>query len=73
MESDPFAAKLRALRRRKNVSCARVSELCGLNKDAVRRYERGEARPGLDALLALADYFDVTLDQLVGRNDPPFH
>lgn len=67
MEQDRFAVNLRALRQRQRISGARLGELCGLNKNAVYRYEQGSARPGLDALVALADYFGVTLDQLVGR------
>ncbi len=67
MQEDPFAGRLRELRERQRKSRFLVSQLCGLHPDAVRRYEKGEARPGLDALLAMADYFDVTLDELVGR------
>lgn len=44
-----------------------LSELCGLPPDAVRRYERGEARPTMDALMKLADHFEVSLDYLTGR------
>lgn len=41
--------------------------MCGLNPDAVRRYERGEAEPTLSSLILLADYFEVSLDYLTGR------
>lgn len=34
-------------------------------------YHNGTVRPSLDVLIALADYFDVTLDYLVGRSDNP--
>ena len=33
------------------------------------RYEQGERQPTLPVLIALADYFDVSLDYLVGRSD----
>lgn len=64
-----FSRRLRLLREeRKPVrSMAAVSELCGLEKSAVRRYERGEAQPGMQALIALADYYEVSLDWLTGR------
>ena len=32
-------------------------------------YEAGKNRPDFDGLIALADYFDVSLDYLVGRSD----
>ena len=46
-----------------------VSELCGLDRGAVRAYERGERLPTMDALVALADYFEVSLDYLTGRKN----
>ena len=64
-----FSRRLRRLREeRKPVrSMAAVSELCGLEKSAVRRYERGERLPNMEALMALADYYEVSLDWLTGR------
>lgn len=64
-----FSKRLRRLREeRKPVrSMATVSELCGLEKSAVRRYERGERLPNMEALMALADYYEVSLDWLTGR------
>ena len=44
-----------------------MSELCGLGRSAVRRYERGERVPSVEALIALADYYEVSLDYLTGR------
>ena len=64
-----FPARLRKLREEKRQSRAVVSELCGLDRDAVRRYERRERSPNMEALIALADYFDVSLDYLTGRTN----
>ena len=36
-----------------------------------QRYEYGEREPSFQKLIALADYFDVSLDYLVGRSDDP--
>ena len=36
---------------------------------AYQKYEGKERIPRLDELLSLADYFDVSLDYLVGRSD----
>ena len=64
-----FPERLRKLReeRKPIKSMAVVSELCGLEKGTVSRYERGERTPTVDALIALADYYGVSLDYLTGR------
>lgn len=65
-----FSVRLRRLReeRRPVRSMSTVSELCGLPHSAVRRYERGESKPSMEALIALADYYEVSLDYLTGRS-----
>lgn len=69
MKRDEFPKRLRKLREEKKPvkSMAVVSELCGLERGAVRRYERGERAPTMEALIALADYYEVSLDYLTGR------
>lgn len=62
-----FCDRLRKLREERRLSRATLSELCGLEKGAVRRYERGERTPNLAGLMALADFFEVSLDYLTGR------
>lgn len=64
-----FRQRLQQMREKKGISRRVLSELCGLHSDAVRRYERGEAEPTLHALVAIAEYFEVTVDYLVGRCD----
>lgn len=66
---DEFPRRLQKLRERQRKSRKVVSELCGLHSDAIRRYERGEARPDMDALVAIANYFGVSIDYLVGRTN----
>lgn len=66
---DVFAERLAALRERQRRSRKSVSELCGLPPDAIRRYERKEARPSFGAVIAIADYFGVSIDYLVGRTN----
>lgn len=68
---DEFPDRLRRLREEKRPvkSMVTVSELCGLPSGAVRKYERGEASPNMTALIALADYYEVSLDYLTGRTN----
>lgn len=66
---DKFRKRLIELRVCQNKSRKIVSELCGLQPDMVRRYECGESLPSFESLVALADYFEVSLDYLAGRSD----
>ena len=62
-----FRQRLQQLRERRRISRRVLSELCGLSSDAVRRYERGETEPTLHSLVAIAEFFEVSVDYLVGR------
>ena len=64
-----FSYRLEELRTRQRRSRVVVSALCGLPPDAIRRYERGEAVPNVESLIAIADYFCVSIDYLVGRTN----
>lgn len=49
-----------------------TSQLMGLHPDMLRRYERGEAEPSMEALQKIADYYEVSTDYLIGRTQFPF-
>ena len=67
--NEEFSRRLQKLREERTPVKPRhvVSHLCGLPTDAIRRYERGESNPSMDALIKIADYYEVSLDYLVGR------
>lgn len=64
-----FPSRLRMLREREGKSRLVLSQLCGLPDSSIRRYERGEAKPTMDSLVAIADHFCVSIDYLVGRTN----
>lgn len=66
---ETFAERLQWLREKKGISRRVLSELCGLNKNQIARYERGEQAPNLASLVALADYFGVSVDYLLCRKN----
>ena len=39
------------------------------NQNTISRYETGEREPGITELIALADYFNVSVDYLLERTD----
>lgn len=59
--------RLRTLRERRGMSRRTLSELCGLSKNMIAVYERGEADPSTETLCALADILEVSTDYLLGR------
>ena len=66
-----FPERLRRLREKRHLKRCVLSQLCGLNYNAVKRYETCMVKPTADALIALADFFDVSVDYLLGRTENP--
>ena len=62
--------RLRELRDIKGVSQQIVANLIGLDRSTYAYYESGKTEPSLRTLIILADFYDVTLDYLIGRNPP---
>ena len=63
--------RLKQLRQSKNVTQKHIASEINVTEVSYQRYEYGTVCPSLDALLALADFFDVSIDYLVGRSDNP--
>lgn len=66
-----FSERLSVLRLAQKISMAKLGEAVSISDEAIRLLERGKRSPSFEVLLALADYFDVSLDYLVGRSDDP--
>ena len=62
---------LKELRRSQEISQKQLAEYIGLTENGLQNYERGTRKPTYDNLIALANYFDVSLDYLTGRTDNP--
>lgn len=46
-----------------------LAQLCGLSKNMIALYERGEKTPSVEALVRIADFFGVSVDYLLGRKN----
>ena len=66
-----FKARIKECRLNKKLTQAQVASACKIILRSYQRYESGDREPEIDKLIALADYFDVSLDYLVGRSDDP--
>ena len=66
--TDTFATNLRVERAKKKLTQAEVAEAVGVTPAALCRYEDGSRVPTLPIVERLADFYDTTMDYLVGRN-----
>lgn len=66
-----FGKHLKALRQSRNITQKQLAINIGASESGVQNYELGTRKPTFDMLIALADYFDVSIDYLVGRTDNP--
>ena len=62
-----FAEKLLALRKEKGLTQTEVAKELGIVVRAYQRYEHGDRTPPMETLIALADLYDISLDELVCR------
>lgn len=66
-----FGTRLKTLRLSKNIMSKSMAEYLNITPRNYQRYETGEVDPPTSKSIALADYFGVSLDYLVGRSDNP--
>lgn len=59
--------RLKDLRKNKKQSQQEISNLLNISQRTYCGYELGTSEPNLETLCILADYYNVTLDYLVGR------
>jgi len=64
-----FNERLKELRNRRCISQQVLADKIKTSKSSINMYERGEREPGIETLEALADFFNVDLDYLIGKHD----
>lgn len=64
-----FGTRLKELRNKASLSQQELSNIIGISKSSINMYERGEREPGLETVRALADYFNVQTDYLLGKTN----
>lgn len=65
-----LAQQIRALRTAKNLSQDGLAEKLYISRQAISKWENGEATPDIDKLVQLAEIFNVSLDYLVLGKEP---
>lgn len=64
--------RLKILRKEKGMTQTQVADAVGLGRQAYAYYEKGEREPSTETLCKLADFFGVTVDELLGRTPQLF-
>lgn len=62
-----LADNLRIQRKKLGLSQEELAEKCQISRQAIAKWESGESVPTIEKLIFLADLYDMTLDELVGR------
>lgn len=66
-----FAARLKTLRKTKKCTQLTLANLLGITRTQISDLENGKTSTSIERLYMLADFFDVSIDYLVGRTDFP--
>ena len=64
-----FSERLKLLRTDKKLTQKEFAKILKINERSYQNYEINASTPNFKLLLFIADYFDVSLDYLVGRSD----
>ena len=63
--------RLKILRMEKRLTQKNVADVLGVLPETFQKFEYGTARPKLENVIKLADFFNVSTDYLLGRTDNP--
>ncbi|MBQ8510725.1 MAG: helix-turn-helix transcriptional regulator [Clostridia bacterium] len=61
--------RIRELREARNINQLKLSMELNVTQAAISKYELGKSEPDLAMLCKIADYFHVSVDYLLGRDD----
>ncbi|MGN0181911.1 MAG: helix-turn-helix domain-containing protein [Candidatus Ornithomonoglobus sp.] len=62
-------ANLKLLRTSRNISQQRLGAAIGVSQQSINKYENHNIEPDIHTLMLLADYFNTSIDYLVGYTD----
>lgn len=64
-----FHEKLQELRKQKNLTQEELSEILFVSRTAISKWESGRGYPSIDSLKAIAEFFGVTIDELLSNRE----
>lgn len=64
-----FPTQIKKLRESRRIYQREIAEALGVTTRAYQFYESGRSEPNIKTLIAIADYYHVSVDYLLGRTD----
>ena len=72
MQSSQLTAeRIKNMAKERNISISKVLFDCDMNKNALFTMQTSGYYPRVEAIIKIADYFDCSVDYLLGRTDIP--
>ena len=63
--------RLKEIRKQNGISQLKLALDLNMSQNTISRYETGEREPGINELIKIADYFNVSVDYLLERTNNP--
>lgn len=64
--------RLRELRRKKGLNQEALAQMLNIKQTTISNWENNRTQIDQESIMALADFFDVSIDYLLGRKNPEF-
>ena len=64
-----FSNRLKLLRKEQNITQKMLSSVLNLSANCICEWEKGRSEPNIETLTKLSDFFGVSTDYLLGRED----
>lgn len=58
------------LRNKKGISQQKLADTIGVTQQTINRYENNDTEPDIDTLIKFAEYFETSVDFLIGYTEP---
>lgn len=66
-----IVSRIKSLCSGKHISLSKLLLECNISKSFIYDLEKRDRTPSVEVLLKLSDYFNVSMDYMVGRTDNP--
>lgn len=60
--------ELKYHREKENLSQSALAKLLGTSQQNISRWEKNEVEPSISFCVLMADYYGITIDELIGRS-----